>query len=136
MPNKRSRRKTQHFNCCFCNQRLWRLGGRKYHLYYTDEGEIRRKGGLSRKSARMLANQGPYVDASSWIEEFFCGEHGKIWMLVTRQSDDTLVLTPAQSQDWSKTTQTIDPNTPNPSVSEYSFRFSRQADLRLTRYNS
>jgi len=39
---------------------------------------------MSRQSAELLASKGAYVDSGSWIEEFFCGDHGK-WMKVTRR---------------------------------------------------
>ncbi len=59
-----------------------------------------------------------FVDRDRWIEEFFCPEDGKMWLLISRQKDGSLTQTLATEQDWQKTGKTIDPQTINPSVSE------------------
>jgi len=46
---------------------------------------------MSRQS-ELLASKGAYVDSGSWIEEFFCGDHGKLWMKVTRRLALSLLL--------------------------------------------
>jgi hypothetical protein len=127
MSNKRKKRsQTQKFSCFYCQQRLWRLGSPKYHLFYQDISELRTHLGITRKKASFLAAKHPaYVDSNCWLEEFFCEEHGKIWMRVSKQADGTLVSTPAKSSDWNRTTYTINPDVPNPSVSEYTYRMSR-----------
>ncbi len=133
MSNKRSKRKkSQQFHCVYCEQQLWRLGSPKHFLFYRDKVEIRLNLDTSRKKAMFLATKGIYIDYNSWIEEFFCREHGKIWMLVCKKADGTLVAVPAKSHHWECTTGTIDPNTPNPSVSEFSYRMSRRTDTQLT----
>ena len=131
MPGKRSKRnKIQHFYCPYCERRLWRLGSPKHFLFYTGASEIQQNVEMPRKSAILLANQGDYVDSNSWIEEFFCGDHGKLWMRITRKSDGKIVTTQATNKDWQQTTRTIQPDTPNPSVSEFSYRMSRQAGTK------
>lgn len=133
MPGKRSKRKNvQHFNCPYCDRRLWRLGSPKHFLFYLEASEIQQNVNISRKSAVFLAAQGAYVDGNSWIEEFFCGDDGKLWMKVNRKTGGTLVATLATSKDWQQTTRTILPDTPNPSVSEFTYRMSRQAGIKLT----
>lgn len=130
MPNKRSRyKKTHHFCCHMCGRRLWRPGSPKHFMYYRKASEIRQNLGIPRKNAIFLAAQGAYVDRNSWLEEFFCGEHGTMWLLVRKQADKTLVTAPAQRQHWEFTTGTIDPDNPNPSVSEFSYRISRRASV-------
>ncbi len=132
MPSKRSKRNVQRFNCPHCERRLWRLGSPKHFLYYLQPAEIQQNVNISRKNAVFLANKGVYVDSNSWIEEFLCGDDGKLWLKVNRKSGGTLVTTLASSKDWLQTTRTILPDTPNPSVGEFTYRMSRQAGIKLS----
>lgn len=138
MPNKRSRRrKVQHFSCPYCEQRLWRVGSRKYHLYYQGMAEIRQNLGITRKKAQFLATQSPTcADNDRWIEEFFCSQHSQIWLLLSRQPDGSITQTLARSEHWQKTDKTIDPSISNPSVSEYSYRMSRSGYIQNTYYRN
>lgn len=133
MPNRRSKRKkTQHFFCPYCSRRLWRQGSKKYYLAYTEASEIREHFQVSRKQAHLLAATGKgYVDSNAWIEEFFCEQHGTLWMVVNKEVDLTLGARVAKDTDWSRTTHTIDPEISNPSVSEYTRRMSRKAYLTM-----
>jgi hypothetical protein len=128
MPNKRSKRGTiNYFYCPLCQSRLWRLGSKKNYLYYHDKQEIRQNTGLSAKKAAFLVNQSStYLDNNCWLEEFFCVEHGKLWLKIMRQKDDKLTSQIAAREDWQKTGKTIDPDRINPSVSEYSYKMSRR----------
>jgi hypothetical protein len=92
---------------------------------------IKQNANISRKSALFLANKGVYVDNNSWLEEFFCEEHGKSWMKVNRKTDGALVARLAKREDWQNTTRTIRPDTPNPSVGEFTYRMSRQTGRKL-----
>jgi len=86
---------------------------------------------MSRQSAELLASKGAYVDSGSWIEEF-SGDHGKLWMKVTRKTGSIIVATLATSEDWPQTTGTIlPPDTPNLSVSEFTYRMSRQTGTKV-----
>lgn len=129
MPNKRSKRKKiKHFFCPICENRLWRLGSPKHYLFYQNAAEIRRSLKISAKKASFLvAQNSAYVDSNSWIEEFFCNEHGRMWLLLSRQNDEHIVYRPAKREDWERTNKTIDPTQPNPSVSEFTYRMSRKA---------
>jgi hypothetical protein len=74
MSRKRKGEKTtQKFYCPFCQQRLWRLGSSKYYFPSASQNLI-------------SANR------SCWLEEFYCEEHGKLWMLVSKASDGTLAI--------------------------------------------
>lgn len=127
MANKRSRcRKTPTFSCPHCNQRLWRNGSQKHYLFYQGSSDIKANLNLSTKNAKFLAARGVYVDRSSWLEEFFCGEHGRMWLLLKRKEDGSLVSTPAKAQHWKQSTGTPDPERPNPSVSDFTYRMSRR----------
>ncbi|AFY76788.1 hypothetical protein Ple7327_1401 [Pleurocapsa sp. PCC 7327] len=133
MSNKRKKRsQIQKFYCPCCQQRLWRLGGQKYYLFYQDISELKKNLGITRKKASFLATQNSaYVDRNAWLEEFFCEEHGTIWMRLSRQADGTLAAIPAKRSDWQSTTRTINPEIPNPSVSEFSYHMSRRASTQL-----
>ena len=55
MPNKRSKRKkSQQFDCIYCQQRLWRLGSSKHYLFYTEASEIKQRLNISRKNASFF----------------------------------------------------------------------------------
>ncbi|OKH21784.1 hypothetical protein [Chroogloeocystis siderophila] len=132
MPGKRSSRKNvTRFFCPYCEQRLWRRGGEKYHLFYTGALEIQQNVSMPRQSAVMLAAKGVYVDNNVWIEEFTCGQHGKMWLKVCRKEDGRTVTSLATHKDWKRTSRTIHPETPNPSVSEFTYRMSRQTSTKL-----
>lgn len=133
MACKRSKRhKVHRFHCPTCSGRLWRLGSPKHYLFYKDLSEITQQAGLAHKKAAFLAVKGDYVDRSSWLEEFFCGEHGKMWMAIRQDETGTLMAVPADERDWKRTTGTVNPNIPNPSVSEFTYRMSRRANGQLT----
>jgi len=133
MSHRRSKRKrSPNFYCARCQQRLWRLGSPKHFLFYQEASDIRVNLKVPRKNALLLAAKGICVDQKAWIEELFCSEHGKVWMLVRKQDDGTFTTIPAKSQDWERTTKTLDPDLPNPSVSEFTYRMSRRAGKQST----
>lgn len=136
MPNKRSRRrKIPHFSCPYCQQRLWRVNSPKYYLFYRNVDEIRQNLQITKKKATFVMKQySNFVDFNRWIEEFFCPEDGKMWLLISRQKDGSLTQTLAKEQDWQKTSKTIAPHTVNPSVSEYSYRMSRSSKAQNSYY--
>ena len=126
MPNKRSRYKeTSKFYCPYCQERLWRCGSEKYHMVYKDAAKIKENLGVSSKKAKLLASQGSYLDTNTWLEEFFCREDGKMWLLVSQRENRQIKTLIAQPHHWQQTTNLINPDHPNPSVSEYSYRASR-----------
>jgi hypothetical protein len=90
--------------------------------------EIQEQFRLSRKNAGFLAQQSSvHLIRNTWLEEFFCAVDGKVWLLLTKAEDGTIASTPAKEQHWQRSTRTIDPNKPNPSVSEFSYRMSRKS---------
>jgi competence CoiA-like predicted nuclease len=127
MVNKRSnRQKVQKFFCPYCERRLWRSNRQKYRLFYKEVAELRERLNFSHKKASLLAAQiDTFVDRNSWIEDFYCEEHGQIWLRVSKQTNEKLVGVLAQREDWKCTTGTIDPNSHNPSISQYSYYMSR-----------
>lgn len=108
MHNKASRRKhVQRFYCPCCDRRLWTPGGSKYFLAAL-EADIRQNDIIfSKKNSVFLASQGSIVNINSWIEEFFCGEHGQLWLKVTRKPNSELVATVATTKDWQRTIGTL-----------------------------
>jgi predicted RNA-binding Zn-ribbon protein involved in translation (DUF1610 family) len=132
MSGKRSNRnKIHNFPCPSCQCRLWRSGNAKHHLFYTGASEIKQNLQISSKKAGMISRQGAYVDPGKWIEEFFCPEHGKMWLLVSKNTNDCLMAQPATESDWQRSTGTLRPELSNPTVSEYTQRMSRRADIRF-----
>ncbi len=130
MPNKRSGRKTKKYFCPFCEQRLWRLGTPKYHLFYKNATEIRQNTGISAKKAKLLALQNTtYLDPNKWIEAFCCQNHGKLWLLISLQ-EKGIEYRLAKEKDWLQTNNTLDPRMFNPSVSEFTRKMSRKPCLR------
>ena len=127
MPNKRSKRAhIQKFCCPYCESRLWRLGGQRHYLYYSNAAEILTNLDVSRKKAALIAAQGAYIDRLKWIEEFFCEDHGKLWLRLHQNEEGLISSKLAGDEDWKSSTGTIDPSTPNPSVSEFTYRMSRR----------
>jgi len=126
MPNKRSRyKKTPKFYCPYCGERLWRSGSKKHHIYYEDAASIKKNVGMSSKKAKLMERKGVYVDSNSWLEQFFCREDSHVWMLVSKRENGTYQARLAEPHHWKRSTNTIDPDHPNPSVSEYTYRASR-----------
>lgn len=134
MPGKRSRKRTQQkFSCPYCQTKLWRMGSPKHYLYYREVSEVQQQLNIPRKKASLLIAQNKTVlDRSIWIEDFVCEQHGKMWLKITNNSDRSVTVTLASDKDWEKTTGTIDPNCPNPSVSEFSYSMSRRPRLKAT----
>ena len=135
MPGKRSRRRTrQKFNCPYCQTRLWRMGSPKHHLYYQEVSEVQKQLNIPRKKAGLLmAQHKTYLDRNTWIEDFVCEQHGKMWLKIHRSTDSSIKVSLATERDWRSSTGTIDPNRPNPSVSEFSRSMSRRPRLKVGR---
>lgn len=129
MANKRSRRnKVSRFYCPHCGDQLWRLGTGKHYLYYQGKQEVQEHFRLTHKKASLLAGQ-KYVqlDRQNWLEEFFCEQDGKLWLNIWKQADGSYQTSLAHRDHWQRSSRTIDPTKPNPSVSEFSYRMSRKS---------
>jgi hypothetical protein len=62
----------------------------------------------------------------TWIEEFYCTDHGRMWLQVRRNRDNNSYLTNVPPPSvWKRTAQTIDPDHPNTSVSQFTLQSSR-----------
>ena len=127
MPNKRSsRRHTRKFFCPYCEQRLWRSGNSKHHIYYENAEQIRNNTGITLKKAKLLSLQSAtYLDRNRWIESFCCSSHGMMWLLISVK-DKNYQYRLAKANDWLRTDKTVDPRIANPSVSEFTLRMSRR----------
>lgn len=129
MSNKRKKRRDiQPFYCPFCQDRLWRNGGTKYHLYYQGKNEIQQKLNITSKKASFIATRNPvYVDSNVWLEEFFCdAEQQKVWLRVDKLIEGQLKYQLATENDWKRSVRTPHPDLPNSTVSEFTYRMSRQ----------
>jgi hypothetical protein len=136
MPGKRSNRnKIEKFFCPYCEKRLWRLGGPKHYLFLASVNNTRKNSQPPSKPPRVALEKSDCIDPNQWIEEFFCDEHSKLWMLVYRTTHNRLTAALASKTDWQRSTGTPSLDFDNPSVSEFSIRMSRRADVRLRRRN-
>lgn len=127
---KNRRRKRVCAHCPTCQDLLWRQNSERYYLFALGTNQIQQLTGFSRKKASIYASQNPvFIDRKRWLEEFFCIEHGSIWLLLTQDEDHRVQASIPDPRVWEQTTGTIDPRKPNPSVSEYTFRASRGAKV-------
>ncbi|MBD2103397.1 hypothetical protein [Leptolyngbya sp. FACHB-261] len=140
MAAKRANRRKKRVlvNCCHCGSRLWRCQSDRHHLFVAGVEQMQQKLGLSRKNALLYAAQNSaWVDRSRWMEQFFCPEHGHVWLLVSRDENGTTTATYPPRDVWAQTTGTFDPDHPNPTVGEYTRRMSQGTHLALMhRYGS
>jgi hypothetical protein len=138
MPAKRSRKnKKQVFNCPFCQDKLWRVGSPKHYLYYREVAELQENLNISRKKASLLiAQNNTYLDKNTWIESFFCQEHGTMWLKLSHKVEQPIKISLANDDDWQRSSGTINPNFPNPSVSEYSYYMSRKPQIKTNTYSN
>jgi hypothetical protein len=124
------RRKKQHFPCPKCDLQLLRTGSKKYPLFSENPEEIACKADINRKKAPMLlAMNGAFIHQSTWLEEFLCESHGCLWLVVHRNNAGRLRIALPNANDWKRTTGTLHPDLPNPSVSEFTHRMSRRATV-------
>ena len=132
MPGKRSRKRTkQKFSCPYCQSQLWRMGSPKHYLYCQEISEVQKQFNISRKKASLLLSQNnTYLDRNSWIEDFCCEQHGKMWLKISKKVDNSMKVSLATDEDWKRSTGTINPNFPNPSVSEFSYSMSRKPRVK------
>jgi len=126
------RRKRVVTSCPNCDQRLWRVNSERHFLFASNTEQIRGMTGITRKKALILnSQQATFVDRRRWLEEFFCTDHGHLWLLLIQDEEGNITASVPDANVWLQTTGTIDPRKPNPSVSEYTFRCSRGASQRL-----
>lgn len=132
MPGKRSRKGTkQKFNCPYCHTKLWRMGSPKHYIYYQEISEVQKILNISRKKASLLmAQKNTYLDQSSWIEDFCCEQHGSMWLKISHKIDSSMKISLATADDWKQSTGTVNPDFPNPSVSEFSYFMSRKPRIK------
>jgi competence CoiA-like predicted nuclease len=131
MPGKRSsRKKVQRFFCPYCQERLWRLGGSKHHLLLPSTKNTQQN--LHRNSQRLgkASEKTTDIDPNQWIEEFFCNEHSKVWMLVSRATHDHLTAALATQTDWQRAAVTSPIHSSHGSASKFTIRASRRTEPR------
>jgi hypothetical protein len=133
MAERRNRRRKRVLTyCSVCAARLWRINSDRHYLFANSSAEIRQLSGMTRKKAAMFTQQSnTFVDRHRWLEEFFCTDHGPLWLLLEQDADGSINTSVPDPKIWEQTTGTIDPRKPNPSVSEFTFRMSRRAAPNL-----
>ena len=101
MSGKRSSRsKVQKFYCPYCEERLWRRGGSKHYLFHADIGDVNHYSKISSRKLEMVPDKNTHIDYGRWIEKFFCRNHGKVWLLISKSEFNHLITRLAVSSDW------------------------------------
>lgn len=85
---RKEKKTTEKFHCPFCQQRLWRLGSPKYYLLSQSRAESQCSCPSKLSASQTIVN----VNPDCWLEEFFCEEHGNLWMLLSKTSDGRLAI--------------------------------------------
>jgi hypothetical protein len=110
-------------------QRVYGQGPR-YLIHLLSAEELRQRG-MSVKKAQLVIQAHPVlVLPNEWLEELFCSGCGTShWCHVVRQDPNTYTVRWAPRELWQQVAH-VNPLMPNPSVSQFSYRASRQHDRR------
>lgn len=100
--------------------------GKKYYLHLLKPEELQARG-MTEKKAKLVINAYPVLVLSNeWLEELFCPQCGTSqWCHITRLDRVNHQVKWAPRDLWMKVAN-VDPLVPNPSVSEFTRRASRQ----------
>jgi len=100
--------------------------GKKYFLHLLTPEELRARG-MSDKTAKLVINAYPVLVLSNeWLEELFCPQCGtSAWFHVIKHDQVEHTVKRAPRELWMQVAH-VDPLLPNPSVSEFTRRASRQ----------
>jgi hypothetical protein len=100
--------------------------GKKYYLHLLKPEELQARG-MTEKKAKLVINAYPVLILSNeWLEELFCPRCGTSrWCHITRIDKVNHHVKWAPRELWMQVAH-VDPLVPNPSVSEFTRRASRQ----------
>ena len=104
--------------------------GQKYFLHLLQPEELKQRG-LSDRRARLVIQAHPVLVLSNeWLEELFCERCGSShWCHVVRHDRIRHSVRWAPRELWQQVAH-VDPLVPNPSVSQFSRRQARRAEVK------
>ena len=104
--------------------------GKKYYLHLLTAEQLKERG-MADKTAKLVINAYPVLVLSNeWLEELFCPQCGTSgWYHITKIDRVNHIVRWAPRELWMQVAH-VDPLIPNPSVSEFSRRASRQLNSR------
>ena len=103
--------------------------GRKYFLHLLTPEELKARG-MSHRRAQLVIDAYPVLVLSNeWLEELFCPKCGSSrWCHITQQERHLHTVRWAPPELWQQVAH-VDPLVPNPSVSQFTRRAARRANI-------
>ena len=130
-PSRRNRRPQKWQLLCPAHpeQRL-EGNGKKYFLHLLKPEELKARG-MPHKTAQLVIQAYPVLVLSNeWLEELFCPQCGSSrWCHVIQHNRVEHSVRWAPQDLWQQVAH-VDPNCPNPTISEYTRRSARRPSLK------
>lgn len=129
-PRSRRRPKSRQLFCPVHPEVQIEGNGQKYFLHLLQPEELKQRG-LSDRRARLVIQAHPVLVLSNeWLEELFCERCGSNhWCHVVRHDRIRHSVRWAPRELWQQVAH-VDPLVPNPSVSQFSRRQARRAQVK------
>ena len=132
-PSRRNRRPQKRQLLCPAHPEQRITGnGKKYFLHLLNPEELKARG-MAHKTAQLVIQAYPVLVLSNeWLEELFCPQCGSSrWCHVIQHNRVEHTVRWAPRDLWQQVAH-VDPNYPNPTVSEFTRRSARRPSLKRT----